>query len=144
MAAPGAWASPPGGAADDDGAEWAFPDANEAVTGAGVTLRLPAAALEDLPSLADVLSLRTCVAPATSPRAPGGTRCAAAAARGIDRPLSCVARRWREVLSESERDELRRLLPAGTREGPGQELEARPSRGAWCLAGGQTPPQAGF
>ena len=61
MAAAGAWGSPAAGDAGDDGAEWSFPDAEEAVTAAGVTLRLPAAALDDLPSLAQVLSMRTCV-----------------------------------------------------------------------------------
>ena len=61
MAAAGAWGSPaPHGG--DDGGEWSFPDADEAVTAAGVTLRMPAAALDDLPSLAPVLSVRTCVA----------------------------------------------------------------------------------
>ena len=62
MAAQGGWATLPGaGSGEDDGAEWAFPDADEPVTAAGVTVRLPAAALEDLPSLSAVLSMHTCV-----------------------------------------------------------------------------------
>lgn len=60
--ASGGWAPPGHGVScDDDGAEWAFPDADEPVTAANVTVRLPAAALEDLPSLAAVLSMQTCV-----------------------------------------------------------------------------------
>jgi len=53
-----------GDGGDGGGAEYVFPEADEAVTGAGVTLRLPAEALDDLPSLAAVLSMHTCAAPA--------------------------------------------------------------------------------
>jgi hypothetical protein len=84
--ASGGWAPPAQGVScDDDGAEWAFPDADEPVTAANVTVRLPAAALEDLPSLAQVLSMQTCAARAgvrfLEPRSrlilcvAGGVRC---------------------------------------------------------------------
>ena len=91
MAAAGAWGSPAAGGGGDDGGEWSFPDADEAVTAAGVTLRLPAAALDDLPSLAPVLSMRTCVARAAAPQ-PACARIAdEGAALRCDSPVATAA-----------------------------------------------------